>query len=37
MIDRPVHHADVLALKGDFYRLKNRDLGPVHTEPTNTE
>jgi DNA replication protein DnaC len=26
MIDRLVHHADILALKGDSYRLKNRDL-----------
>ena len=29
MIDRLVHHADVVALKGDSYRLKNRDLGRV--------
>jgi DNA replication protein DnaC len=28
-IDRLVHHADVVALKGDSYRLKNRDLGRV--------
>ncbi|WP_216696001.1 IS21-like element helper ATPase IstB [Dietzia psychralcaliphila] len=27
MIDRLVHHADVIALKGDSSRLKNRDLG----------
>jgi DNA replication protein DnaC len=27
MIDRLVHHADVIALKGDSYRLKNHDLG----------
>ena len=27
MIDRLVHHADVIALKGDSYRLKNRDRG----------
>jgi DNA replication protein DnaC len=27
MIDRLVHHADVVALKGDSYRLKNHDLG----------
>jgi DNA replication protein DnaC len=26
MIDRLVHHAEVLALKGDSYRLKVRDL-----------
>jgi DNA replication protein DnaC len=29
MIDRLVHHADVIALKGDSYRLKNWDLGRV--------
>jgi DNA replication protein DnaC len=29
MIDRLVHHADVVALKGDSYRLKNRNLGRV--------
>ena len=28
MIDRLVHHADVISLKGDSYRLKDRDLGP---------
>jgi DNA replication protein DnaC len=27
--DRLVHHAEVIALKGDSYRLKNRDLGRV--------
>lgn len=27
MIDRLVHHADVIALKGDSYRIKNRDIG----------
>jgi DNA replication protein DnaC len=27
MIDRLVHHAEILALKGDSYRLKDRDLG----------
>jgi len=26
MIDRLVHHAEILALKGDSYRLKERDL-----------
>ena len=31
MIDRLVHHADVIALKGDSYRLRNRDLGRVPT------
>jgi len=34
MIDRLVHHADVIALKGDSYRLKNRDLGRAPS-PTN--
>ncbi len=29
MIDRLVHHAEVIALKGDSYRLRNRDLGRV--------
>jgi DNA replication protein DnaC len=36
MIDRLVHHAEVIALKGDSYRLKDRDLGRVPT-PTNEE
>jgi DNA replication protein DnaC len=27
MIDRLVHHGDVVALKGESYRLKDRDLG----------
>jgi DNA replication protein DnaC len=31
MIDRLVHHAEVIALKGDSYRLKNRELGRVPT------
>jgi DNA replication protein DnaC len=31
MIDRLVHHADIIALKGDSYRLKDRDLGRVPT------
>ena len=29
MIDRLVHHADVVLLKGDSYRLRNRDLGRI--------
>jgi DNA replication protein DnaC len=34
MIDRLVHHAEILALKGDSYRLKDRDLAaPQATEP----
>ncbi len=32
MIDRLVHHATVVNLKGDSYRLKNRDLGRVPTD-----
>jgi len=34
MIDRLVHHADVIALKDDSYRLKNRDLGRPPTAAT---
>src|SRR5207344_2881091 len=30
MIDRLVHHAEVVSLRGDSYRLKNRDLGRPH-------
>jgi DNA replication protein DnaC len=37
MIDRLVHHAEVIALKGDSYRLKNRDLGRVPTAATTDE
>jgi DNA replication protein DnaC len=35
MIDRLVHHADVVALKGDSYRLKNHDLGRVPPAETD--
>jgi DNA replication protein DnaC len=34
MIDRLVHHAEVISLKGDSYRLKNRDLGRVPAAAT---
>ncbi len=34
MIDRLVHHADVIALKGDSYRLKNRNLGRIPVATT---
>ncbi len=27
MIDRLVHHAEILALKGDSFRLKDKDSG----------
>jgi hypothetical protein len=33
MIDRPVRHAEFVALEADNYRLKDRDLGRV---PANT-
>jgi DNA replication protein DnaC len=35
MIDRLVHHAEVVALKGDSYRLKDRDLGRVPASTTD--
>jgi DNA replication protein DnaC len=35
MIDRLVHHAEVIALKGDSYRLKDRDLGRVPSATTD--
>lgn len=34
MIDRLVHHAHIINLKGDSYRLKNRDLGKETTNHT---
>jgi hypothetical protein len=34
-IDRLVHHADVVALNGDSYRLKDRDLGRVPAATTD--
>jgi DNA replication protein DnaC len=37
MIDRLVHHAEVIALKGDSYRLKDRDLGRVPTAATEDQ
>ena len=30
MIDRLVHHAEIVALKGDSYRLRDRDLARPH-------
>jgi DNA replication protein DnaC len=32
MIDRLVHHAEVVSLRGDSYRLKDRDLGRVPSD-----
>jgi DNA replication protein DnaC len=37
MIDRLVHHAEVIALKGDSYRLKDRDLGRVPAAVTTED
>ncbi|MDQ6848413.1 MAG: IS21-like element helper ATPase IstB [Actinomycetota bacterium] len=37
MIDRLVHHAEVVALKGDSYRLKDRDLGRVPAATTTED
>ncbi len=34
MIDRLVHHAEVVSLKGDSYRLKDRDLRNMPTDNT---
>jgi DNA replication protein DnaC len=34
MIDRLVHHAEVVSMKGDSYPLRNRDLGRVPTDDT---
>lgn len=27
MVDRLVHHAEILSLKGDSYRLRGKDIG----------
>jgi DNA replication protein DnaC len=37
MIDRLVHHAEVISLKGDSYRLKDRDLGRVPAATTTDD
>ncbi len=37
MIDRLVHHAEVVSLKGDSHRLKDRDLGRVPTDNTEEQ
>ena len=39
MIDRLIHHADILSLKGDSYRLRGKELGPrptTHRQPPLT-
>ena len=37
MVDRLIHHAEILSLKGDSYRLQGRDLGgrPTPRDPQN--
>jgi DNA replication protein DnaC len=37
MIDRLVHHTEVIALKGESYRLKDRDPGRVPTSATEQQ
>jgi len=37
MINQLVHHAEVIALKGDSYRLRNRDFGRVPAAGTTEE
>jgi DNA replication protein DnaC len=34
---RLVHHAEVISLKGDSYRLKNRDLGRIPAATTTDD
>ncbi|HZE04253.1 MAG TPA: IS21-like element helper ATPase IstB [Solirubrobacteraceae bacterium] len=35
MIDRLIHHADILSLKGESYRLRGKDLGPRPAPPAD--
>jgi DNA replication protein DnaC len=35
MIDRLIHHADILSLKGDSYRLKGKEISPRPTPPAD--
>jgi DNA replication protein DnaC len=37
MIDRLVHHAEVVSLRGDSYRLKNRDLGRAPADTADSK
>jgi DNA replication protein DnaC len=37
MIDRLVHHAEVISLKGDSYRLKDRNLGRIPAQATEDQ
>ena len=36
-LHRSVHPAEVIALKGDSYRLRNRDLGRIPTATTDQQ
>jgi len=36
MIDRLIHHAEILSLKGDSYRLRAKTSKPAHT-PAETD
>jgi DNA replication protein DnaC len=36
MIDRLVHHAEIIALKGDSYRLRDKDLEPRAPTPDDS-
>lgn len=35
MIDRLIHHAEILSLKGDSYRLRGKEIGPRPAPPAN--
>jgi DNA replication protein DnaC len=35
MIDRLIHHAEILSLKGDSFRLRGKDLGPRPAPPAD--
>jgi DNA replication protein DnaC len=35
MIDRLIHHSEILSLKGDSYRVRGKDLGPRPAPPAN--
>jgi DNA replication protein DnaC len=35
MIDRLIHHSDILSLKGDSYRLRGKDVGPRPAPPAD--
>jgi DNA replication protein DnaC len=35
MVDRLIHHADILSLKGDSYRLRGKDIEPRPAPPAD--